>query len=97
MLMIIEAKTSTSRSTESALPSPWLLPPQKETRHISTAITFAAAWEEPGGMTYTKSNIFSTLIMRVTSTTMMTRSEEHTSELQSRGHLVCRLLLEKKK
>src|SRR5437870_5876024 len=27
----------------------------------------------------------------------VTRSEEHTSELQSRGHLVCRLLLEKKK
>src|SRR5207253_10601636 len=29
--------------------------------------------------------------------THVTRSEEHTSELQSRGHLVCRLLLEKKK
>src|SRR2546422_7471654 len=28
---------------------------------------------------------------------MKTRSEEHTSELQSRLHLVCRLLLEKKK
>src|SRR2546429_6386422 len=28
---------------------------------------------------------------------MLTRSEEHTSELQSRLHLVCRLLLEKKK
>src|SRR5690625_7264367 len=28
---------------------------------------------------------------------ILTRSEEHTSELQSRGHLVCRLLLEKKK
>src|SRR5207253_8259241 len=28
---------------------------------------------------------------------MHVRSEEHTSELQSRGHLVCRLLLEKKK
>src|SRR5690625_6768608 len=27
---------------------------------------------------------------------MELRSEEHTSELQSRGHLVCRLLLEKK-
>src|SRR2546422_11663210 len=27
----------------------------------------------------------------------VTRSEEHTSELQSRLHLVCRLLLEKKK
>src|SRR5439155_21802048 len=29
--------------------------------------------------------------------TSSSRSEEHTSELQSRGHLVCRLLLEKKK
>src|SRR5690625_6859705 len=28
---------------------------------------------------------------------MSSRSEEHTSELQSRGHIVCRLLLEKKK
>src|SRR5690625_7994637 len=27
---------------------------------------------------------------------ILNRSEEHTSELQSRGHLVCRLLLEKK-
>src|SRR3989449_8478459 len=30
-------------------------------------------------------------------TTTTTRSEEHASELQSRLHLVCRLLLEKKK
>src|SRR2546421_7939480 len=29
--------------------------------------------------------------------TLVTRSEEHTSELQSRSDLVCRLLLEKKK
>src|SRR3989442_11785878 len=29
--------------------------------------------------------------------TRRVRSEEHTSELQSRPHLVCRLLLEKKK
>src|SRR3989442_9350473 len=28
---------------------------------------------------------------------LRSRSEEHTSELQSRPHLVCRLLLEKKK
>src|SRR3989442_5396894 len=33
----------------------------------------------------------------VDSLTMTRRSEEHTSELQSRPHLVCRLLLEKKK
>src|SRR5690554_7694078 len=31
-----------------------------------------------------------------TNTSTNTRSEEHTSELQSRPHLVCRLLLEKK-
>src|SRR5439155_14703695 len=31
------------------------------------------------------------------SSRISSRSEEHTSELQSRGHLVCRLLLEKKK
>src|SRR5256884_3803427 len=33
----------------------------------------------------------------VTQGGLTTRSEEHTSELQSRLHLVCRLLLEKKK
>src|SRR5690625_6611800 len=34
---------------------------------------------------------------RARTTMSIPRSEEHTSELQSRGHLVCRLLLEKKK
>src|SRR3712207_7928736 len=33
---------------------------------------------------------------RISSTTRSSRSEEHTSELQSRQYLVCRLLLEKK-
>src|SRR5690625_6049940 len=37
------------------------------------------------------------LWMHTFSPAKMWRSEEHTSELQSRGHLVCRLLLEKKK
>src|SRR5207244_9128926 len=32
-----------------------------------------------------------------TPSTVLLRSEEHTSELQSPDHLVCRLLLEKKK
>src|SRR5439155_26201037 len=36
-------------------------------------------------------------IHRQTTAEEIWRSEEHTSELQSRGHLVCRLLLEKKK
>src|SRR5690554_7480787 len=34
---------------------------------------------------------------RMTAVLSSRRSEEHTSELQSRPHLVCRLLLEKKK
>src|SRR5690625_3180852 len=36
-------------------------------------------------------------VNKVVSAMSSARSEEHTSELQSRGHLVCRLLLEKKK
>src|SRR5690625_5952767 len=34
---------------------------------------------------------------QIAATGLPARSEEHTSELQSRGHLVCRLLLETKK
>src|SRR5437870_7602806 len=34
--------------------------------------------------------------LRMAEQVVSVRSEEHTSELQSRGHLVCRLLLEKK-
>src|SRR5690625_5308113 len=36
-------------------------------------------------------------VVAIIGTVFGIRSEEHTSELQSRGHLVCRLLLEKKK
>src|SRR2546430_13654141 len=36
-------------------------------------------------------------VSQVVITTARTRSEEHTSELQSQSNLVCRLLLEKKK
>src|SRR5258708_21880862 len=39
----------------------------------------------------------STAARREPAMNLMTRSEEHTSELQSPDHLVCRLLLEKKK
>src|SRR5690625_6972575 len=38
----------------------------------------------------------STVTSQPTASANSARSEEHTSELQSRGHLVCRLLLEKK-
>src|SRR5690349_24154587 len=62
----------------------------------SRANTPACAGPAPPNAKSTKSrgsNPFSTVILRM----MSARSEEHTSELQSRRDLVCRLLLEKKK
>src|SRR5690242_21436664 len=41
--------------------------------------------------------IISTTLLLLCITTILFRSEEHTSELQSHVNLVCRLLLEKKK
>src|SRR5690625_6755445 len=55
-------------------------------RDISTACLGIAA---PLGAPEQCSNFAFKLIQK--------RSEEHTSELQSRGHLVCRTLIEKKK
>src|SRR5436305_10272364 len=45
----------------------------------------------------TGDSVLHVLARRYESTGASFRSEEHTSELQSRPHLVCRLLLEKKK
>src|SRR5690554_7451334 len=52
-----------------------------------------------GGETNTASAVFpgSLQVTQLTDEGTPARSEEHTSELQSRPHLVCRLLLEKKK
>src|SRR5690554_7687254 len=47
--------------------------------------------------TYKPSVAFSSERISVSDFAVIDRSEEHTSELQSRPHLVCRLLLEKKK
>src|SRR2546430_7198013 len=47
-------------------------------------------------LTMTPSSIVTALQM-YTKLLILTRSEEHTSELQSQSNLVCRLLLEKKK
>src|SRR2546429_2462672 len=54
------------------------------TRHI--------LWQRSGSL-----SDISRFVKDVAVETQKTRSEEHTSELQSRLHLVCRLLLEKKK
>src|SRR5260370_30088869 len=49
-----------------------------------------------GGLVRTK-NMLSVLCQVFVIFSLITRSEEHTSELQSHLNLVCRLLLEKKK
>src|SRR5690625_1068650 len=69
----------------------WIADPQIST---STTITIAAVW----GLIL--QGIMGGDLRRrllTAGVTAVLRSEEHTSELQSRGHLVCRLLLEKKK
>src|SRR5687768_18098482 len=50
-----------------------------------------------GPLAADQSHFTGALGSRISSNSSGTRSEEHTSELQSRLHLVCRLLLEKKK
>src|SRR5437870_3455413 len=52
---------------------------------------------EPGNRVEQLEDVLHHLALREDVLEREPRSEEHTSELQSRGHLVCRLLLEKKK
>src|SRR5207249_9296167 len=52
----------------------------------------AKGWATGDGILYQRAKVFTQL----TDSQQKTRSEEHTSELQSRFDLVCRLLLEKK-
>src|SRR2546429_3014752 len=61
----------------------------------STTI-WASTWQvEPSILHWTMPN--SSDSFAISNVKIPSRSEEHTSELQSRLHLVCRLLLEKKK
>src|SRR5687768_18266049 len=80
--------------------------PRSTTKNIPLLLRRISAWRrettEPTPSVFVVKSRPSTVISE--SSTMcvprsggMPRSEEHTSELQSRLHLVCRLLLEKKK
>src|SRR5690554_7039233 len=60
---------------------------------VSSAAIISASVKPLRTCQYSATNCCCRLEKRVSTS----RSEEHTSELQSRPHLVCRLLLEKKK
>src|SRR5690349_23203723 len=70
------------------------------TRRFAFSITISATctWREAGSSKVEDTTSpFTDRTISVTSSGRSSRSEEHTSELQSRRDLVCRLLLEKKK
>src|SRR5690625_5618048 len=67
------------------------MPPQAMDTYNQLAMSLYDALSAWGGETQTPE------AMAIQAMAPQARSEEHTSELQSRGHLVCRLLLEKKK
>src|SRR2546422_5510679 len=82
---------------------PWTLPPAlppaaEWQRYLAAALRFK--WVVLGvTLACTALGVLGALLVKPTYVARATvwRSEEHTSELQSRLHLVCRLLLEKKK
>src|SRR5439155_13102668 len=69
---------------------------EKEYRLRTTSKRFSRFGQSTAVKSASMSNFSSSRRCSAISTNRA-RSEEHTSELQSRGHRVCRLLLEKKK
>src|SRR3712207_7705554 len=61
-----------------------------------SSLGFEQGWTQPNGGKLGLRGLQYDLFPRVLFNTEGYRSEEHTSELQSRQYLVCRLLLEKK-
>src|SRR5690625_6872768 len=82
--------TSSAKYSVKSFSNPFTFGPKGATQLVSKASCINFCSSPP--MCGVESHIFSFIIFL-----WLYRSEEHTSELQSRGHLVCRLLLEKKK
>src|SRR5690625_5404060 len=78
---------------------PRITPPQASDRSLRVAILCSAAKSAVTAKLFwsAASDAEPTASPASSASSVRCRSEEHTSELQSRGHLVCRLLLEKKK
>src|SRR5438445_7405266 len=80
---VMASRVSTTRSSASASAGPLLSPPSALAEEASDAVRLRTLEDSA----LTRSN----------PPRCASRSEEHTSELQSRQYIVCRLLLEKKK
>src|SRR3712207_7313294 len=64
---------------------------------LANVVLMVAGYEVEGSGSTAGALIFAALMAAAAIGMWQCRSEEHTSELQSRQYLVCRLLLEKKK
>src|SRR5690606_41376413 len=87
-------------SLHDALPISPNMMPAKVLRSVSWMVSVMPSWERFCWKSWVRALTFSSPVScsSVSSVPSSTpRSEEHTSELQSRENLVCRLLLEKKK
>src|SRR3989442_2378353 len=89
-LLVARVWDETIDATPGSARPPALLGPLLVLFALAT-LAFVAAWS---GVARIPPDVLAALDV---TTRNLARSEEHTSELQSRPHLVCRLLLEKKK
>src|SRR5260221_6592067 len=81
----VASKLHSPKNMMSGSKSPWFM--EKAAFHSSPSFSW----------TLLKPQQRSKVVNHSTSCSLVSRSEEHTSELQSHSDLVCRLLLEKKK
>src|SRR5439155_5554992 len=79
-------ETSADTLVDEAIPAPVERPQMRKTAFVMALVVGAFFAGVPPAL----SSAVGAAVL------LIGRSEEHTSELQSRGHLVCRLLLEKK-
>src|SRR2546430_3896700 len=101
--LMCEANVSTSarrmrsRAAKSALPARYLQFAVIEVARIRSSVSGSVVNLSRGKPLNAESVVLSTTRFVKPDLTVLPRSEEHTSELQSQSNLVCRLLLEKKK
>src|SRR5437870_10938498 len=68
---------------------------RRETRNLFYSDSFSYTCRQASKPPLMLATFVKPFSMKYPAAPRLLRSEEHTSELQSRGHLVCRLLLEK--